>query len=59
MNDSKKPHPKYGTRQAKIIPVIWTRGLIGTGEESDPVRMQECFWKPDGTLIAKKEAKNY
>lgn len=59
MYEEKKPRPIYGTRRAEIVPVIKTRALVGTGEEDDPVSLQECFWELDGTLIAKRGAKGF
>ena len=55
MKESIMPRPKYGTQHAKIITVIRTVSITGTGTEDDPVRREISYWKPDGTLIATKE----
>lgn len=55
MIESIMPRPKYGTQHAKIISVIRTVSITGTGTEDDPVRREISYWKPDGTLIATKK----
>ena len=39
-------------RSAKIVQVIRTESVIGTGKENDPVRSVVQFWTPKGVLIA-------
>lgn len=55
MKENIMPRPRYGTRHAKIIPVIKTISITGAGTEDDPVRRELSYWKVDGTLIATKE----
>lgn len=41
-----------GTDSAKVIQVIETRSLKGTGIEEDPLRIIVQYWDMDGNLLA-------
>lgn len=52
-----------GTDSAKVIKVIETKSLIGSGTENDPVRTIYQYWNLKGQLLAKfdsfKDKLNY
>lgn len=41
-----------GTDSAKVIQVIVTEALEGSGTEVDPCRIQKRYWSLDGELLA-------
>ena len=41
-----------GTDSARVIQVIETAALRGSGLEGDPVRVVRQYWKFDGELLA-------
>lgn len=40
---------------AKVIPVIETKTICGTGTEKDPVRFIVRYWDLDGNLLAEAD----
>lgn len=55
MQDNKKAVRLRGTDSAKIIQIIETKSLIGSGTDEDPARYIFQYWDFDGNLIASKE----
>lgn len=53
--DNKKAVRPRGTDSARVIQVIETMSLRGSGEERDPVRAVKQFWAFDGSLIAESD----
>lgn len=47
-----------GTDSAKVIKVIRTMSLKGTGSENDPCRLVAQYWTLSGRLICEEEVKN-
>ncbi len=45
-----------GCDSAKVISVIVTRALKGSGTESDPVREVIQYWDFDGNLLAEHDS---
>lgn len=45
-----------GTDKAKVIYVIKTESLIGSGKEKDPVRTIYQYWNLQGQLLAKYDS---
>lgn len=43
-----------GTDSAKVIQVIETKSLEGTGTESDPCCIKVQYWSFDGELLASR-----
>lgn len=41
-----------GTDSAKVIRVIETKSIKGTGTEKDPVRVVTQYWSLNGKLLA-------
>jgi len=41
-----------GTDSAKVIEVIETKAMKGTGVQTDPVRIVTQYWSLDGKLLA-------
>lgn len=54
MEQNKNVRPR-GTDAAKVIQVIETISLKGSGTEDDPVRAVKQFWSFDGELIAEND----
>jgi len=44
-----------GTDSAKVIRVIETKAMKGSGTEKDPVRVLTQYWSLDGKLLAESE----
>lgn len=53
--DNKKAVRPRGTDSARVIRVIETRALKGSGTNNDPVRVVKQFWNFDGSLIAESD----
>ena len=51
MDENKNARPK-GTDAAKVIKVIQTEALEGTGTKADPYHIQKRLWSLDGKLLA-------
>ena len=51
MKNSLKVRPR-GTDFARVIQVIVTEGLIGSGTDDDPCRTQTRYWDFEGHLLA-------
>lgn len=51
MEDNKNARPR-GTDAAKVIKVIQTEALEGTGTKADPYHIQKRLWSLDGKLLA-------
>lgn len=45
-----------GTDSAKVIQVIETNSLIGTGLPEDPVRLITQYWSFDGIKLAERDS---
>lgn len=41
-----------GTDHARIVPLIVTKSIVGSGGEGDPCREVTQYWELDGTLVA-------
>lgn len=54
MDQNKKVRPR-GTDAAKVIQVIETISLKGSGTEDDPTRAVKQYWSFDGALIAEND----
>lgn len=54
MEANKNVRPR-GTDSAKVIQVIETISLKGSGTDTDPVRAVKQFWSFDGELIAEND----
>lgn len=54
MEQLKTARPR-GTDSAKVIQVIETISLRGSGTDKDPVRAVKQFWSFDGDLIAESD----
>lgn len=53
MQEEKKSTARpRGTDSAKVMSVIKTQALVGTGTESDPCRIVTQYWSLDGKLLA-------
>ena len=52
MTDKIKPARPRGVDSARVIQVIVTEGLVGTGAPDDPCHSQIRYWTLDGRLIA-------
>lgn len=48
---SRGPRPR-GTDEARVIQVIQTKALLGSGTEEDPTRYLFQYWDLDGRLLA-------
>ena len=60
VNETKKKknvRPR-GTDSAKVIQVIQTEALEGSGTEEDPFRIQKRLWSLDGKLLAEISQKD-
>lgn len=44
-----------GTNKAKVIKVIRTETVVGSGEEKDPVRLMYQYWDFKGNLLAQQD----
>ncbi len=44
-----------GTDNARVISVIETKSLRGTGTEEDPCRIVTQYWDFDGTKLAEED----
>ena len=44
-----------GTDGARVIQLIETKSLKGSGTDSDPLRATKQFWSFDGSLIAESD----
>jgi len=44
-----------GTDSAKVIQVIETKSMRGTGMVDEPVRVVTQYWSFDGTLLAEND----
>lgn len=44
-----------GTDRARVIEVIETVSIRGSGSEEDPVRKVFQYWSTDGELLAEKD----
>lgn len=51
MKQNENDRPK-GTVAAKVIRVIQTEALAGSGTKDDPYRIQRRLWGLDGILLA-------
>lgn len=51
MDQNKKVRPR-GTDAAKVIQVILTEALEGSGTKDDPLHIQRRLWSLDGMLLA-------
>ena len=51
MDQNKNARPR-GTDAAKVIQVIQTEALEGSGTKDDPFRIQRRLWSLDGKLLA-------
>lgn len=51
MDQNKNVRPR-GTDAAKVIQVIMTEALEGSGTKDDPFRIQRRLWSLDGILLA-------
>lgn len=51
MEQNENDRPK-GTVAAKVIRVIQTEALAGSGTKDDPYRIQRRLWGLDGILLA-------
>lgn len=51
MDENKNARPR-GTDAAKVIKVIQTEALEGTGTKADPYHIQKRLWSLDGKLLA-------
>lgn len=47
-----------GTDSAKVIQVIETKALAGSGTAEDPYYIAVQYWDFDGTLLATSDFKN-
>ena len=47
-----------GCDSAKVISVIMTKALKGSGTENDPVREVTQYWDFDGNLLAEHDCVN-
>lgn len=45
-----------GTDSAKVIQVIETQSLVGTGLSDDPVRVLTQYWDFDGNKLAERDS---
>lgn len=54
MDQNKNARPR-GTDAAKVIQVIETISLKGSGTDDDPARVVKQFWSFDGELIAEND----
>ena len=52
MDELKKAARPRGTDSAKVIQVIVTEAIAGTGETDDPVRVVTEYWDFDGRRLA-------
>lgn len=55
MKDEKKTARPRGTDSAKVIQVIETRSIRGTGTQEDPVREVVQYWNFDGDMLAERD----
>jgi len=51
MSEIKTARPR-GTDSAKVIQVIVTESVVGTGEHGDPVRTVKEYWDFEGERLA-------
>lgn len=49
---NQNPARPRGTDGAKVMLVIVTESLEGTGSPADPCRIQKRYWSLDGELLA-------
>jgi hypothetical protein len=47
-----------GTDSAKIIQVIETKSMRGTGTSNDPVRIVTQYWNKEGELLAENDLRS-
>ena len=52
MFDNQKVIRPRGTDRAKVIQVIVTESLVGSGTEADPAAIVKQYWDFDGSLLA-------
>ena len=52
MPENQKTARPRGADSAKVIQVIETATLEGSGTEADPCRLQKQYWSLDGELLA-------
>ena len=45
-----------GTDSAKVIQVIETKAMKGSGTDSDPARITTQYWSQDGKLLAENDS---
>lgn len=57
MEENKNARPR-GTDAAKVIQVIETEALEGSGTKDDPFHIQRRLWSLDGMLLAEITQKN-
>lgn len=55
MDDQKSAARPRGTDSAKVIQVIETRSLVGTGVENDPCRIVAQYWSLEGKKLAEHD----
>jgi len=55
MDENKCAVRHRGTDRAKVIQVIETVSLKGSGTDNDPIRAVKQFWSFDGTLLAESD----
>lgn len=46
-----------GTDAAKVVEVIETESIVGTGTDADPVRIIKQYWSLKGELLAYNDCK--
>lgn len=54
MDDNKTVRPR-GTDSARVIEIIETTSLKGSGSETDPCRQVTQYWSLEGELLAERE----
>lgn len=58
MEKQKETARPRGTDSAKVIQVIETKSLAGTGTENDPCCIKVQYWSFDGELLASRIRSN-
>ena len=51
-NEKKSTVRPRGTDSAKVVRVIETKAIMGTGEDTDPNRLVTQYWDFEGNLLA-------
>lgn len=51
-NEKKSTVRPRGTDSAKVVRVIETKAIMGTGEDADPNRLVTQYWDFEGNLLA-------